>query len=216
MVYTPNDKFAEKAKELGYRARSVFKIEEIQAKFKILNKGNIVLDLGAAPGSFVQYAGEIVGNSGKVIGIDLQEIEVFKETNIQVFKGDIFDDETYRKIIEETGIDQYDVITSDLAPKTTGIRFVDGGKSLELNLKVLEVCIKYLKKKGNALIKILPGFNEGDLISEAKKIFRQVKKTRPKAIRKTSGESYLVCIGHIKPIPEEVVEENDNSYSFSP
>ena len=187
------DKYFQRAKEEGYRARSVFKLEEIQERFKIIRLGDNVLDLGAAPGSFLQYIAKVVGEKGSAVGIDLQEIESFKESNIKTYVGDIFDDNSYSQI----NVDKFDVITSDLAPKTSGVAFMDGGRSLDLNLKVLEVCEKHLKKGGNAIMKILPGFNEGELVSPTKELFKQVKKFRPKAIRKSSGESYIVCLKKI-------------------
>ncbi|MBN2087730.1 RlmE family RNA methyltransferase [Candidatus Peregrinibacteria bacterium] len=191
--FDTQDKYFQKAKQLGYRARSVFKLEEIQTKFNLIKHGDNVLDLGAAPGSFLQYISKIVGEKGSAVGIDLQKIESFPQPNIKTYVGDIFDDKVYKEI----GIRRFEVITSDLAPKTSGVAFLDGGRSLDLSLKVLDVCDKYLKKGGNALIKILPGFNEGDLVGELKKKFKSVKKCRPKAIRKTSGESYLVCMRFI-------------------
>ncbi len=191
--FDPNDKYFKRAKEEGYRARSVFKLEEIQEKFKLIKSGDNVLDLGAAPGSFLQYISKIVGERGSAVGVDLQKIESLKFSNVKTYVGDVFDDKVYTKI----GIDQFDVITSDLAPKTSGVAFLDGGRSLDLNLKVLEVCEKHLKKGGNALMKILPGFSESELVGPAKGMFKQVRKVRPKAIRKSSGESYIVCLKKI-------------------
>ena len=111
--------------------------------------------------------------------------------NVKTFVGDIFDDAVYKDI----GIDKFDVITSDLAPKTSGIKFLDAGRSLDLSLKVLDVAKDRLKKGGSVVIKILPGFNEGELIGPAKMMFKQVRKIRPKAIRKSSGESYIIFLG---------------------
>ena len=104
-------------------------------------------------------------------------------------QGDIFDDSVYKKM----SVQEFDVITSDLAPKTSGIKFIDGGASLDLNLQVLEVAEKHLKKGGSLVMKILAGFSEGDLVGEANKQFKIVKKFRPEAIRKSSAESYIVC-----------------------
>ena len=129
------------------------------------------------------------------VGIDLQRIEDLELSNVVTYKGDIFDEELYKKVVQENGCNQFDLITSDLAPKTTGIPFVDGGASLDLNLQVLEVSRRYLRRGGVAVMKMLSGFNEGDLIGEAKKNFRQIKKFRPQAVRKNSGESYIVCLG---------------------
>jgi len=196
--FDPNDKYAQEAKKQGYRARSVFKLEDVQNKFRVLKPGNKVLDLGAAPGSFLQFISKVIGEKGLAIGVDLQKIEPFPESNnIFTYIGDIFQDSIYERIAKDFNPNQFDVITSDLAPKTTGVAFMDGGRSLDLNLKVLDVCSKYLKKGGNAVMKILPGFNEGELVGPAKKMFKQVKKTRPRAIRKSSGESYIVCLNKL-------------------
>lgn len=192
--YTVQDKYFKKAKEEGFRARSVFKLEGIQERYHILKPGMKVLDLGAAPGSFVQYISQAVGGKGLVIGIDLTAIEPLKLGNVTTYQGDIFDDELYKKIVQEKKVRFFDVITSDLAPKTTGIKFLDGDASLALNLQVLTVAQKYLKNGGSLVMKILPGFNESDLIVEAQKQFATVKKARPEAIRKSSAESYIICL----------------------
>lgn len=188
MKYTPQDKYFHKAKEKGFRARSAFKLEEIQERFHILKPGDRVLDLGAAPGSFLQYAASIIGEKGQAVGIDLQEIKPLKLPNVTTITGDIFNEKLFEKRSE------FDVITSDLAPKTSGVKFMDAGRSLDLNLRVLEIAEKYLKKGGHCVMKVLPGFNEGELIGPAKKIFRQVRKYRPRAVRKSSGERYIVCL----------------------
>lgn len=192
--YEAQDRFFKQAKDAGYRARSAYKLHAIDEKFKLLRPGVKVLDLGAAPGSFLQYISQKIGMKGLAIGIDLQEIEDLELPNVKTYVGDIFDNDLYKKIVQKNGLDKFDLITSDLAPKTTGIPFVDGGASLDLSLQVLEVAKQYLKKGGGAVMKILPGFNEGDLVGEASKMFGRVKKFRPQAVRKSSGESYIVCL----------------------
>ncbi|MBU0578067.1 RlmE family RNA methyltransferase [Patescibacteria group bacterium] len=192
--FDPQDKYFNRAKQEGYRARSAFKLEEIQERYKIIKPGDKVLDLGAAPGSFLQYIFKVVGEKGIAVGIDLQEIESFPDKNILTFKGDIYDEKLYKKIVQQIGMEEFDVITSDLAPKTSGVKFVDGGRSLDLSLQVLEIAKNYLKKDGGCVMKILPGFNEGELLSVVNKMFKTVKKFRPKAVRKSSGESYVICL----------------------
>lgn len=187
-----HDKYFKRAKEEGFRARSVFKLEGIQERFNLLKPGMNVLDLGAAPGSFMQYISREIGDRGLVVGFDLQEMEAFKEKNIQAVQGDIYDEEHIDRILKHLGLSQFDLITSDLAPKTSGIKSIDGNASLELNLQVLNLSKKYLKRGGNVVMKILSGFNEGDLVGEAHKIFKEVRKYRPEAIRKSSHESYIV------------------------
>ena len=197
-AYTPNDKYFYKAKELGYRARSAFKFEEIQEKFHIIEKRNYVLDLGAAPGSFMQVASKIVGNNGKVIGIDLQPIAPFKEENIISFVGDVFDQETLRKKLSQIGIHQVDSIISDLAPKTSGIKDVDQWKSVELNLEVLKVAEIFLKEGGNILMKVFVGEDFPEIIRATKNMFKITKNYKPKACRDRSMETYIIGIGKKK------------------
>ena len=193
--YQPQDRFFKKAKEEGYRARSAYKLEEIQRRFHIVKQSDYVLDLGAAPGSFMQFISKIVGQKGIVVGIDLKPIAPFKQTNIKTYKGDIFDDLIYKKIENETGISKFDVITSDLAPSTTGIKSLDAGRSFQLNEQVLNVAEKHLKKGGNAIMKAFPGADHSELVRLAKERFRQFKIFKPEAVRKSSREVYIICIG---------------------
>jgi len=195
--FNPQDKYFKMAKEQGFRARSVFKLDGIQERFNLIKPGMKVLDLGAAPGSFLQYISQAVGKNGRAIGVDLQEIKPFKEKNIFTFVGDIYDEDRILDILHETRIRNFDLITSDLAPKTTGIASVDGNASLELNLQVLEISTMRLRKGGSVIMKTLSGFNEGDLIGKARKMFKEVRKYRPDAIRKSSHEGYLICLRKI-------------------
>ncbi len=195
--FNPQDKYFRKAKEEGFRARSAFKLDGIQNRFNLIKPGMNVLDLGAAPGSFLQYIGSQVGEKGLAVGIDLQQIEPFEENNILTFAGDICDDERVQEIIDFVHVKGFNLITSDLAPKTTGIANIDGNASLQMNLQVLEIAKKHLRRGGGVIMKMLGGFNEGDLIGQARKMFRQVKKFRPDAIRKSSNESYIICLGRI-------------------
>jgi 23S rRNA (uridine2552-2'-O)-methyltransferase len=142
-----------------------------------------------------------ITEKGVAVGIDLQKIEPLPERNVITIQNDIFDENLNTKIVQElnkkfvqTEKIRFDVITSDLAPKTTGVRFMDGGASLDLSLQVLEIAKENLKKGGHCIIKFLPGFNEGDLFAPANELFKTVKKFRPDAIRKSSGERYLICL----------------------
>ncbi len=194
-MFVPQDKFFKRAKEQGYRARSVFKLEAIDERFRLLRPGLKVLDLGAAPGSFLQYIAPKVGAKGWAVGIDLQPIQGFpQQERIRTFVGDVFDEALMERILQELKFEKFDLITSDMAPKTSGIRFVDGAASLELNLRVLELTTHYLRAGGNAVMKILPGFDEGLLMGPAHDLFRKIKKFRPPAVRGSSGESYIIAL----------------------
>ncbi len=193
-TYLPQDKYFKKAKEQGYRARSVFKLEEIQNKFHLIRPGDKVLDLGAAPGSFMQYIQKIIGKDGLLIGVDLTPIKPFKQPNVKAYAGDIFDERIYDKILTENRVHRFDVVTSDLAPATSGIKFVDAGRSFDLNMQVLNVAEQYLKPGGNLVIKAFPGADHGQLIAKARALFEKVQMTKPQAVRNTSREEYIVCL----------------------
>jgi 23S rRNA (uridine2552-2'-O)-methyltransferase len=141
------DEYFQKAKKLGYRARSAFKLLEIQDKYHIIKPGMDVLDVGAAPGSFLQVIAKIVGEKGKVVGIDIQKIEPnFGYPNIYLLEESVFEYEKIRTFLESLGVEKFDLITSDIAPATTGMTGVDQYRSVELNLAILDVAKTFLKK----------------------------------------------------------------------
>lgn len=190
--FEPKDKYYKQAKEQGLRARSAFKLEEIQNKFKLIKTGDKVLDLGAAPGSFLQLITKLVGEKGLVIGVDLKPIEKIKAKNVKTYVGDIFDEALYDRITSDTGIEYFDVITSDLAPATTGIKSVDAGRSFELSKQVLAIADEYLKPNGHVLLKTFPGADQDYLLKMMKDRFESIKVFRPKAVRSSSREVYLI------------------------
>jgi len=193
--FTPNDKYFYKAQKDGYRARSAYKLIELQNRYKILKKGDVVLDLGAYPGSFIQVAKEIIGDSGKVIGIDLKKMKLFKDENIFLFEGDVFDEDLIVSQLGSIGVSRVDVIISDLAPNTTGQRDIDQWKSVELNIAVLKIAEKFVKKGGSILMKVFLGEDLPDLIKETKALFADFKTYKPDATRKRSFETYVVARG---------------------
>lgn len=179
--YRVKDTFFQKAKKAGYRARSAYKLKEILRKYPVIQSGNRVLDLGAAPGSFLQVLAE---RGCKVLGVDLKEIKPL--AGVETVVADIFDFECDEK---------FDVVTSDLMPNTTGIKFVDNEESVDLNLRALEVTKDCLKEGGNAVFKI---FNSNELRrfnAEAQKCFEELHVVKPEAVRSTSKEIYVVCLG---------------------
>lgn len=191
--YTPNDKYFYKAKKQGFRARSVFKLDEIQERFKIIKPQNIVLDLGAAPGSFLQSIGKMIGEKGLAIGVDLKEIEPLKNKNIHTIQADIFDQDFLRQKLIDFKINKFDVITADLAPKTTGVKDVDQYRSVELNGAVLEIAQAFLKPGGHLITKIFTGEDFDAFLFKIKKYFQKVSCYKPHATRDRSKEVYLIC-----------------------
>ena len=183
-----HDPYFKKAKAEGYRARSAYKLIEIDDKFKIFKKKQSVLDLGAAPGSWLQVIQKRVGKQGNFVGIDLQKIKSFGD-NVALYQTDIFS-----KIVEDLLIDdKFDVITADLAPKTSGVKDVDQWKSIELNQKVIKLAKKHLKLKGIVVLKVFVGADFQDFIKKVKAIFKKVNSFKPRACRDRSFETYLIC-----------------------
>ena len=182
------DNFSKLAKEKGYPARSVFKLEEIQKNYRILKRGDKVLDLGASPGSWSLFALKIVGKEGKVVAIDLTDLKIPIFENIEFLKGDIFEDNIFSNFKEK-----FDVILSDLAPKTTGFLDLDKDNSFELSKRAFEIAKKFLKKGGNFVCKILESENTKEFFKEVKNYFNFVKRFRPQATRKQSSEIYIIA-----------------------
>ena len=195
MTYTVQDHYFRRAKKEDYLARSVYKLEQIQKKYKILRAGARVLDLGAAPGSWLQLAGSIAGHSGFVAGIDIKPFEHSFPRHVLTFEGDIFDEEFTGKILDAYG--PFDVVLSDMAPSTSGIRVADCARSALLFERALEIARSALKPEGHFLGKIFQGSEFHAILIEIKKQFAQVRVIRPDATRKQSKEVYILAM-HLK------------------
>lgn len=188
------DKYFRLAKERGYRARSAFKLLEIQGKFHILKPGQTVLDLGAAPGSFLQVISEIVGDRGHVIGLDLQNFQAFQEKNVEGHVADIFDHEKVFSLLRSIGVRKVDVVTSDLAPKTSGIRDLDQGRSVELTDQAFYIATQVLKPGGHFVGKIFDGPDVALLVKKIKQPFKKVSLFKPQSSRDRSFETFIVAL----------------------
>ena len=186
------DKWSKKAKEKGFPARSVFKLMEIQEKYKIIKKGDILLDLGASPGSWSKYALNIIGEKGKVVGVDLLPVKI-NHPNFFFLQKDVF--ELKKADFENLNINKFDVILSDMAPKTTGERFGDHIRSVRLVEKALELAIDYLKNKGSFVAKVFEGEKLPELKKQIEKYFKSVKFFKPKSSRKESREIFIIAQG---------------------
>jgi len=146
-MYKRKDRFYQKAKQEGYKSRAAYKLKEINDKHKIISKNDCVLDAGAAPGGWSQILLKIVGKGGMVVGVDLLDIDGISNNNFTFIKGDIFEEDTLEKILNISG--DYDVVVSDAAPNTTGQKFADHAKSIELVRNIYAFSRKVLKNKGN-------------------------------------------------------------------
>ncbi len=194
-MYQPNDKYAQKAKNAGWRSRAVYKLEEIDHKFSLFQSGDMVLDLGAAPGSWLQYAAKKVGKKGKIFGIDLAPIKPLTEKNIYLIKQDIFQTQNWLNILPK----KIDIILSDAAPATSGIKFVDCAKSVALVEQSLKIAKEILKSNGKFCAKIFLSPEAEHLYQQMKKYFSVCHRLKPRASRTDSKETYYVGIGYKPP-----------------
>ena len=184
-----SDIFVRQAKIEGYRSRAVYKLIEINEKFKILKNGISVLDLGAAPGSWSQFVSRNFKNS-QIVSIDLREME--KIENIYQIKGDFTDELQQKKIFDYFG-DKIDTIVSDMAVNTTGNKNLDSIVTGELTIEALNFSTNMLKKQGNFVSKIFMGSSFNEIVTNAKKKFKEVNIFKPPASRKDSKESFIIC-----------------------
>lgn len=183
------------AKQQGYRARSAFKLKEIQEKFEIIEEWMDICDIWAAPGSFIQYIKRIIRDAGNIVWIDLKAIDKYSQKNINTLVHDIFEFETLKpKISELIGEEnKFDLITSDIAPNTTGRKDVDQYASVELNIAILEFWDVFLKSGGNLLLKIFKWEDFNDLTQEIQKRYEKFTEFKPFACRDRSFEEYIIC-----------------------
>ena len=183
------DIYVRQSKVDGYRARSAYKLIEIDEKFKIFKGGMFVLDIGAAPGSWSQYASKVVKN-GKVISIDLKSMEEIKNT-IQI-KGD-FTDLNIQKKIKDYLNKGLDVVMSDMAVNTTGIKNLDAIQTGELCKEAMIFSKDVISQNGFFISKIFMGSTFNEIVALGKKIFKEVKVFKPQSSRKDSKESFIIC-----------------------
>ncbi len=191
MSYNPKDHYFKKAKEQNFAARSVFKLEEIDQKFKIIQPHQNILDLGAAPGSWSQYCAKKIGPGGRILGIDLSSIEI-KLNNAVFVQADLRDLEL-ENIIKNNGFTPpFDVVLSDMAPRTTGIRVTDQTRSFELCELALDMARKFLKKDGHFVCKLFHSDDFAKLKDLIKNDFHRFEAVKPDSTRKISKEIFLV------------------------
>jgi len=186
-----SEHFYKEAKRIGYRARSSFKLLQIQKKFNVLKKGDTVIDLGAAPGGWSQVAKEIVGENGTVIGIDISPISPL--TDVTFLQGDMTKQSTLEELENVIGSKKVDVVISDMSPDISGNYSVDHARSVYLCEQALKTSEILLKLNGNFVCKVFSGEDLEDFIKKINKKFQVVKRYFPPASRKTSSEIYVIA-----------------------
>lgn len=189
------DHYFKKAKKENFLARSIFKLEEIDQKFKVLKRGDSCIDLGYHPGSWMQYTSKKIGDSGEVVGIDIKPVnkKLLESSNVNVLEMDVFDLTPESEIVPEGG---FDVVLSDMAPNTTGIRSVDQDRSLNLIEQVFELLPKCLKEGGNLVIKVFDSHKAQTFLKSKKNEFKDFHFLKPKSTRSVSKEFFVIGLGY--------------------
>lgn len=190
------DYYYRKAKSEDYRSRAAFKLKQLNRKFRVIGRGDRVLDLGAAPGGWTQVARELVGRNGLVLGVDLVKIEEFSSSKVLTLRGDFTKKETLLDI--KALMPVADVVISDASPDISGVWDIDQFKSAELCRRVLAICNEVLRPGGHLLFKVFQGEDARGLVAEVKDNFHYTKVTKPRASRSQSSEVYVVGKGYKK------------------
>ncbi len=194
MTFQPQDHYFKKAKQMGYRARSAFKLEMIQKKFHLISKRDKVLDIGAAPGSWMQVVLGIIGPQGRVVGVDMRAIPSLRDPRAITVCGDIRDDDMQKKIVLYA---PFDVVISDIAPSTTGFKLVDQSQSLGLTHTVQRIALTVLRVGGSLVLKVFESLEVPDFVRQLQKVYGTVVVYKPRASRAESFEIYIICTGKI-------------------
>jgi len=190
------DYYYRKAKEEKYRSRATYKLFQAIEKYHFIKKGDVVVDLGAAPGGWVQAARKTVGSKGFVLGVDLKPIEPFSQTNVRTIISDINEQETLEQILSMIP-KKADVVISDASPNISGIWEVDHARQIDLAHKSLEIALETLLLSGNFFVKVFEGDLLNDFIGKVKKHFEVVRIIKPKASRAKSSEIFVLGM-HLK------------------
>ncbi len=189
IIKQKRDIYVKKSKLEGYRSRAVYKLQEINEKFKLIKNNALVVDLGAAPGSWSQYISRNF-KSSKIISIDLKDIEPIK--NLFHIKGDFTEDDQKIKIQNYFG-KKVDLIISDMAVNTTGNKSVDSLVTGELCIEAMNFAVELLNKKGTFISKLFMGASFNEIVALGKKTFNQVDIFKPPSSRKDSKENFIIC-----------------------
>ena len=194
------DEYYNRAKQQGYRSRSAYKLKQIADDADLLSRGDIVVDLGAAPGGWLQVAAEAVGGTGTVVGVDLQRIDDFDDgdaadVDVETIRGDMTEERTRHRLREVVGERGADVVLSDMAPNMTGEYSLDHARSVHLARQAFAVAEELLAPGGDFVVKVFQGEDLDALRDEIEAEFQYVKTTSPPASRDSSSEVYLVAKG---------------------
>jgi len=204
------DQFRKKAKEEGYRSRAAYKLLQLNDKFRMIRAGSIVVDIGCAPGGWLEVASDLVGQRGIVVGVDIVDVKPIGRKNVKIIKEDVSSPDFPEKLSAALGKGgKADCILADLSPKLSGIWDMDHFKQVELCHKVLDLLPQNLVEDGSSVLKAFHGEELDSFVKRLKKSFSRVDVSKPEASRSQSSEVYLVSLGftgQVAPRSSEVQE----------
>jgi 23S rRNA (uridine2552-2'-O)-methyltransferase len=186
-----NDEFVKRAVAEGWRSRAVFKLQQIQERERLLRPGIRLVDLGAAPGGWSQYAARIVGGKSRIVATDILPMDAIP--GVEFVQGDFREDAVLAQVLERVGADKVDLVMSDMAPNMSGIDAVDQPRSMHLAELALEFADQVLAPGGDLLVKLFQGAGVEEIIRDARSRYRHVATKKPKASRTRSPEIYLLA-----------------------
>jgi 23S rRNA (uridine2552-2'-O)-methyltransferase len=188
-----NDEYVKRAQKEGYRARAAYKLTEIDDKDKLIKPGMTIVDLGATPGSWSQVAVQRLKGQGRIIALDILEMEAIK--GVEFIQGDFREDEVLKQLENSLNGKQVDLVIADMAPNITGITIVDQAGAAYLTELALDFSKEWLKPSGNFLVKVFIGEGFEEILQNMRLVFDKVVTRKPKASRGRSNEVYLLGIG---------------------
>ncbi len=188
-----SDPFVQQARREGYRSRAVYKLMELQEKDRLLRPGQFVIDLGAAPGGWSEYASQFVGDGGRLIAVDILPMDPIGD--VDIIEGDFTEDAVFAQILERIDHRPVDLVLSDMAPNMSGIESVDQPKSMYLVELAFDLAREVLGTEGGFVVKMFQGEGFDPLVRDFRQTFRSVRFRKPKASRPRSREVYAVCRG---------------------
>lgn len=199
------DYYYKKAKAENYRSRAAYKLLQAVKKYSFIKEDDVVVDLGAAPGGWLQAARRIVGKKGFVLGVDIKPIKPFREANVRTISGDMGEEDTLQHILELLPR-KADVVVSDVSPNVSGVWELDHARQIDCAQRALEIALKILRPGGNFFVKVFQGDMLNDFIMNVKSYFETVKVIKPKASRAKSAELFVLGLK----LKREFTEEHGN------
>ncbi len=205
------DHYRKRAREEGYRSRAAFKLRQMNDKYHFMKRDSRVVDIGCAPGGWLQISAEVVGRTGMIVGVDLDQVEPLSK-NVNILVDDVTSPGFADRLLTTFGNSKVNCVLADLSPKLSGIWDMDHYKQIDLNMCVVDLLPEILETGGASVMKAFQGDQLESLIQRLKKSFQRVEISKPDASRKESSEVYLVSLGFTGQVLARPTEESQSAH----